>query len=86
MTKKAIQETCEFFMHFLRYITSNNQIAFHGIRSLLKLFQALKHFFILQTEENTQSRGILADEIKYEKVRYLVFKKCVINVIKHFNV
>lgn len=35
---------------------------------------------------DTQSEDILVDEIEYRKIKYLVFKKCIINTIKHFNI
>ena len=73
-------------MHSLKHMISNNLIALCGIRSELRPFQALEILFILQIEINMQSEGILADEIGYGKVRYLVFKKCVANAIQHFNV
>lgn len=56
---------CEFFIHFLRHIISNNRIAFCDIGSRLKLFQVLRIFFILEIEVDTQNKGILADEMKY---------------------
>ena len=86
LTEKAVQETCEFFMHTPRHMTSNDQIALRGIRSGLRPFQALGIFSMLQIEVDTQSGGILADEMGYGKVRYLDFKKCVANTIRHFNV
>ena len=86
LTEKAVQETCEFFMHTPRHMTSNDRIALRGIRSGLRPFQALGIFSMLQIEVDTQSGGILADEMGYGKVRYLDFKKCVANTIRHFNV
>ncbi|MCJ1347429.1 hypothetical protein MMC31_005654, partial [Peltigera leucophlebia] len=38
LTEKAVQETCEFFMHTPRHMTSNNWIALRGIRSGLRPF------------------------------------------------
>lgn len=86
LTEKAVQETCEFFMHTPRHMTSNDRIALRGIRSWLRPFQALGIFSMLQIKMDTQSGGILAEEMGYEKVRYLDFKKCVANIIRHFNV
>ena len=86
LTEKAVQETCEFFMHTPRHMTSNDRIALRGIRSGLRPFQALGIFSMLQIEVDTRSGGILADEMGYGKVRYLDFKKCVANAIRHFNV
>lgn len=75
----------EFFLHFLRHITSKNQMAFCDIKLQLRLFQALKIFFILQIKLNMQNKGILINKIKYKKIRYLVFKIYIINVTKRFN-
>ena len=73
-------------MHTPRHMTFNDRIALCGIRSGLRPFQALEIFSMLQIEVDTQSGGILADEIGYRKVRYLDFKNCVANAIRHFNV
>lgn len=56
------------------------------IRSGLKLFLAFGIFLILQIEVDTSSRGILADEMEYEKVRYLVFWEFIANMIRCFNI
>lgn len=88
LTEKTIHKTYEFFMHFPRHMTSNNRITLDNIRSGLRLFQALEIFFILQIKVDIENKGImiLVDEIGYRKVRYLVFKKCVLNAIRQFNV
>lgn len=52
----------------------------------MRPFQALKNFSMLQIKVNTRSGGILADKMEYRKVRYLIFLKFVINIIRHFNV
>ena len=41
---------------------------------------------MLQVELDIYSKGIFADKIKYEKVRYLIFLKFVANIIRFFNV
>lgn len=76
----------EFFIHSPRHMIFNNQIVFCSIKSELKPFQPLEIFSILQIEVDTQSGSILTNEMEYGKVRYLVFKKCVANAIKPFNV
>lgn len=65
---------------------SNNSIAFYSIRLGFRPFQALEIFFMLQIKVNTQSGGIVADKMGYKKIRYLIFKKCVANAIRHCNV
>ena len=84
LTEKAVWKTCEFFI--LRHITSKDRIALRDIKLRLRLFQTLAIFSMLQIEVDTQSRGLLADEIEYGKVRYLIFEKCVVNLIRRFNV
>lgn len=86
LIEKTIQKTYKFFIYSLKHMISNNWIAFCGIRSRLKPFQALAIFFMLQIKVNMQSGSILADKIEYKKVRYLVLKKWIGNAIKHFNV
>lgn len=41
---------------------------------------------MLQIEVVTQSGGILIDKIEYRIIRYLVFKKCIANIIRYFNI
>ena len=53
LTKKAVRETCEFFIHFPRHMISNDRIALCGIRSGLRPFQALEIFSMLQIEVDT---------------------------------
>lgn len=86
LTEKAVQETCELFMHSLRHMTSKDCMALCGIKSGLRPFQALGVFSMVQIELHTQSEGILADEMGYGKVRYLIFKKCVPKGIRRSNV
>lgn len=38
LTKKVMHETCEFFMHFVRYMSSKNWVALHRINTGLRLF------------------------------------------------
>lgn len=68
------------------YMTSKNQMVFYNIKSELWLFYALEIFFMLQIKVNTQNNNILINKIEYKKVKYLIFKKCIINIIKYFNV
>ena len=67
-------------------MSSKDRVALCGIRLELKPFQALGIFSMLQIEVDTGSGGIFADEIGYEKVRYLIFWKLVANIIRRFNV
>ena len=67
-------------------MTSNDWVALYGIRSGLRPFQTLGICFMLQIEMDTQSGGILADKMRYGNGRYLVFKKCIANAIRYFNV
>lgn len=73
-------------MHSLRHMIPNNQIAFCSIRSGLKPFQTLWIFSILQIKVHMESKGILANEMRYKKVKYLVFKKCIANIISLFAI
>ncbi len=74
LTEKAVHETCEFFMHSTRYQNFKDWISLDGIRSVLRLFQALGIFSMLQIQVDTvTSGGILSDKIGYRKVRYLIF-------------
>ncbi len=86
LTEKAVYETCKFFMHSARHMSSKDRVTFCGIRSGLRLFQALGIFSMLQIEVNTANEGILADEMGYRKIRYLIFWKFVANIIRRFNV
>ncbi len=86
LTKKVVYKTCKFFMHSAKHISSKDRVAFCGMRLGLKPFQALKIFSMLQIEVDTGSEGILADEIGYGKVRYLIFWKFVTSIIRQFNV
>ncbi len=86
LMKKAVNKTCKFFMHSVRYISSKDRVVLHGIRSGLRPFQALEIFLMLQIEVDTSSGGILVDELGYGKVRYLIFGEFIVNIIRHFNV
>ena len=73
-------------MHFPRHITSKNPIAFCGLKSGLRPFQALEIFSMLKIKVDMQGEGILADKMEYKKIRYLIFKKYIADLIKRFNV
>lgn len=73
-------------MHSPRHMISKNRIILPGIKLGLRQFQALEIFSMLQIEVDMQSGGILADKMRYEKVRYQIFEKCVVNLIRCFNI
>ncbi len=50
-----------------------DQIAIHGLKCGLRLFQALGVYYMFAVEVTTMSEGILADDISLEKVKYLLF-------------
>lgn len=62
LMEKAVHETCEFFMHSVKYISFKNQIALCKIKKRLKPFQALEIFLI-----------IFIHKIGYGTVRYQIF-------------
>lgn len=47
LIEKVVHETCEFFIHSVRYMSFKDQIALYKIKLELKLFKALKIFSIL---------------------------------------
>ncbi len=86
LMEKVVHETCEFFIHSARHMSSKDRVAFCVIRLELRPFQALRIFLMLQIEVDIGNEGILADKIGYGKVRYLIFWEFVANIIRRFNV
>lgn len=73
LIEKAVDETYKFFMHSTRHMSSKDCVALYGIRSGLRLFQALGIFSMLEIKVDIGSGGIFADEMRYKKVRYQIF-------------
>lgn len=71
--EKAVDETYKFFMYSARHMSSKDYVALHGIRSGLRLFQALGIFSMLEIEVDIGNGGIFADKMRYKKVRYRIF-------------
>lgn len=54
-------------MHFPKQMTAKDRVFLRGIKTGLKLFQALGVFSILQIETQTRNGGIFADKMRYGK-------------------
>lgn len=73
LIKKVIYKTFKFFMHFTRYMSFRDRVTFCEIKLSLKSFQTLKIFLILSINVDRYSKSILANEIGYKKIKYLIF-------------
>lgn len=68
-----IYKTCEFYIHSVKYMSSNNWVALQKIKWGWRLFQALKIFWKLEIEGDIHSKGIFVDKKSYGKVKYSIF-------------
>lgn len=73
-------------MHFFKYRTFEDEVAFCSMKSKLLQFEALRILFTLYIEAKTKSKGVFANEIRYKIVKYINHNICIANIIRTFNI
>lgn len=68
MTKRAIMQTCKFFLHLLKQINIDDKIKLYNLFRKFRVFQALDIFLIFDIEVVTNNRNILIDKIDFRKM------------------